>query len=582
MTPVELKVRRLRGQIDYFEDLEGHENGKDRSLSNKEVSDDEFIQLMGAMDAPSKEDHPETTSAAELAETLLKKDQERDPSQSVHRHRTSALTRSRNPKYGSTSSENRMTSSLVHQRLGTANRANDVALTRGLVEDIRRFGVEVPARTFNIALQTFVNAGELNEAKSLLGDMHRQGGIATPTVDSYLLFVDRFTKTGQTDEILRFLRKMLSIDMKLGSEAQSQLLMSLFKRGRVGDGQKVLRFLLSRPEELVPLRNLMEVLIELSQLEHLYLADDFLQHLTAKCWEQLNQIGSKVEIGVFKLLIVESAGQGELALMNVLFKWYRLSYPAAEPSEDVICSVAEAHALKGSVEAACDLMFELDYREVITPTSCLDGLVDAICESRLRTSKMEHYLRQCAGRQQKVPVVAVNCLVASLARQDRFDEAWVIVDNMIKYFNVSPNVDSFNSILSACYYSDCFEESNRVPVKMLAHELSGDPTTCDLMVRILARKGDTDNLTAVIQGAIRDGIIVHRATFRIAALVCYDRRAGPDLTAILDQAQASGFSIREILPESGASEAHLFRTWVRRTPSTSLPTLSSTEKSDET
>mmetsp|Transcript_15959 Transcript_15959/g.65557 ORF Transcript_15959/g.65557 Transcript_15959/m.65557 type:complete len:357 (-) Transcript_15959:1330-2400(-) len=340
-------------------------------------------------------------------------------------------------------------------------------------------------------------------------------------------------------------------------EAQSQLLISLLKRGLVGECLKVLRFLLSRPEDLVPLRNLMEVLIELSQLEHLYLANDFLQHLTAKCWEQLNQAGGKAEIGVFKLLIVESARQGELALMNVLFKWYRLSYPTAEPPEDIICSVAEAHALKGSVEAACDLMFELDYREAITPTSCLDGLVDAICESHVRTSKMEHYLRQCAGRQQKVPVVAVNCLVASLARQDRFDEAWVIVDNMKKYFNVSPNVDSFNSILRVCYYSDSFEESNRVPVKMLAHELSGDPTTCDLMVRILARKGDTENLTAVILGAIRDGIIIHRATFRIAALVCYDRRAGPDLTAILEQARASGFSFKDILPESEGSEAHV-------------------------
>lgn len=121
-------------------------------------------------------------------------------------------------------------------------------------------------------------------------------------------------------------------------------------------------------------------------------------------------------------------------------------------------------------------------------------------------------------------------------------------------------MDSFNAILEGCEIHDDVSEMRRVSMQMIRAKVAGDQMTCELLVRILVRQGDTKTLGQILDRVVADNIEPSRMCLRIAALCCFETGAGIVLKMIVKHAKTFGYSIHDILPEvydDGSSDAQI-------------------------
>jgi len=442
---------------------------------------------------------------------------------------------------------------LVEVALVSAEALWDADSIRQILQHIQRYGVQAPAAVFNSAFRCFAFEGDCFSAQALLGEMWQYGGIRTPTADSYLFALRACVVAKQHMTYVQVVSEMLERGVHPDEDVAMKMIRHAFRDGDLDFGWRLVEKLRSQTGVCLTEAHLLEVSGHLARMGQFRLLRGLFPLLVRTSAAKREQ-SPTMTIGLCTTVVAAAAASKEPHIVEFFAAKLRREYPALGPLEDIYCPLALTKAAAGDVEAALDVIFELDIGTSPTLLRSLRELVDLLVSSEKLRLRCQSYLLMCKERGQKVPIAAMNCIIAAHAISGNFDSAWSVLHDSPQKYGAPLSTDSFNAILQGALVHDRLDEARRVPAEMLVAGLGGDRTTCELMIRILARNGRAENLADILQWAKENGVEPSRMSFRIAARCCYELSAGLDLSRVVQSAQQSGFEFSDLLPELGGRD----------------------------
>lgn len=335
-----------------------------------------------------------------------------------------------------------------------------------VVTQMEDFAIEPNTASFNLVLKAMNQARETEAATKLLERMLQCGKESQPDEESYDLVISMLFRQGQIDSALKYIDLTLKSGYMLSTKVFLDCVQSCVDKQRLESLVMVIEKCkaMDQNKALSPswnlCYNLAEVAIQNDNSKLTFLALGFMAR-----WIQLGENGRppiyhSIDEGLVISALATAARTFDSTLLDA--SWAILKRSLREkrpPKPETYLAKINALASLGSLQNAFSTLSELERthassaaeEDLLSPFTSLYPLVVACSKQGFETLDLVYFQLENLSRANPPykSVAALNCVILGCANIWDLDRAYQTFEAISSTFGLSPNIHSYNALMSA-------------------------------------------------------------------------------------------------------------------------------------
>lgn len=402
-----------------------------------------------------------------------------------------------------------------------------------LVAQMGDYGILPNTASFNLVLKAMYQARESDAAVKLIERMIQTGEEASPDEESYDLVIGLLFLVDQIDPALKFLDLTLKSGYTLSTSVFSDSVRACVNAGRLDTLMSIIERCkaMDQNKALCPPWSLStyitDVAVEADHSKLAYYGLEFLARWIARGKSARPPVLLSVDEGLAIAALGTAARTCSAPLLKAAWEiLIRSLLQKRLPSVESYLAKIHAFAALGELKFAFRALQELESAysnpesdedlEIFSPFSSLSPLVRACSKGGFSTLDAVYFQLENLSRA-KTPyksVAAVNCVILGCSNIWDLDRAFQTFEAIQKTFDLTPDIHSFNALMSAFgKMKQTFEASN-VFAHMTSLGVKPNEKSYSLLVDAHLINRDTKSALGVVKDMMLSGYTPSKETLK--------------------------------------------------------------------
>lgn len=402
-----------------------------------------------------------------------------------------------------------------------------------LVTTMDDYGTVPNTASFNLVLKAMYQARESDAAVKLIDRMIQSGQEASPDEESYDLVIGLLFLVDQIDPALKYLDLTLKSGYMLSTSVFSDCVRACVNAGRLDTLMSIIERCkaMDQNKALCPPWSLCtyitDVALEADHSKLAYYGLEFLAQWIARGKSARPPVILKVDEGLAIAALGTAARTCSAPLLKVAWEILMRSLQQKRPpSPESYLAKIHAFAALGELKWAYRALHELESAygspesevdlEIFSPFSALSPLVRACSKGGFSTLDAVYFQLENLSRADPPykSVAAVNCIILGCSNIWDLDRAFQTFEAIQKTFELTPDVHSFNALMSAFGKMKQTFEATNVFAHMTSFGVKPNEKSYSLLVDAHIVNRDTKSAFGVVKDMMLAGYSPSKETLK--------------------------------------------------------------------
>ncbi|XP_078430211.1 tetratricopeptide repeat (TPR)-like superfamily protein [Wolffia australiana] len=384
-----------------------------------------------------------------------------------------------------------------------------------LVAQMEEYEISPNTASYNIVLKAMHKAQESEAAQKLLDRMMQTGTSSNPNDESYNMVIELLISQGQLDSSLKY----IDLALKDGRTLSNNMFITFVRRcidgGKLNELTSVVEKCknMDQNKALIPPWGMANRLAEAAiQADHSKLCYYALESL-CRWISRGENAGPPATLAIEEGLVVSILGVAartyNTVLLDASWEILRRSLRGKRlPIPETYLGKIHAYANLGNLQRAFNTLseFETAYggspgsEDLFSPLTSLHPLVVACCKKGFSTLDTVYFQLENLSRADKPykSVAALNCVVLGCGNIWDLDRAYQTFEAISGTFGLTPDIHSYNALMSAFGKLKKTFEASRVFEHMTSLGVKPNSTTYQLLIEAHLMNKDQKAALAVV------------------------------------------------------------------------------------